>query len=75
MMKLASGAAPSEAPFNARAQLRSRHQPGPARVTPTRLGARVELGIPQRAVTPGQWAAFYDTEDRVLASAEIRRIL
>lgn len=69
------GAPPSGAPFDALVQLRSRHRPGPGRITPTRLGARVDLGTPQRAVTPGQWAVFYDTEDRVLASAEIRRIL
>jgi tRNA-specific 2-thiouridylase len=69
------GAAPSETPFDALVQLRSRHRPGPGRITPTRLGARVDLAEPQRAVTPGQWAVFYDTEDRVLASAEIRRVL
>jgi len=69
------GAAPSEAPFDALVQLRSRHRPGPGRITPTRLGARVDLAEPQRAVTPGQWAVFYDAEDRVLASAEIRRVL
>ena len=69
------GAAPSETPFDALVQLRSRHRPGPGRITPTRLGARVDLAEPQRAVTPGQWAVFYDAEDRVLASAEIRRVL
>ncbi len=66
------GMAPSGEPFDCRAQLRSRHDPGRATVFPNRLGARVTLTDPQKAVTPGQWAAFYDDDGCVLAAAEIR---
>jgi tRNA-specific 2-thiouridylase len=69
------GALPAQAdPFNCLVQLRSRHQPGPARVIPGRLGATVTLTEPQRAVTPGQWAVFYDQDGYVLAAAEIRGV-
>jgi tRNA-specific 2-thiouridylase len=44
-------------------QLRSRHQAAPARVRRTGEGeARVRFDEPQRAVTPGQSAVFYDGE-------------
>ncbi len=65
---------PQTEPFECLAQLRSRHHPGPARVIPGRLGATVTLIEPQRAVTPGQWAVFYDREGYVLAAAEIRTL-
>lgn len=61
-----------EAPFDCLAQLRSRHAPVPATVTPVRAGAEVRLHVPQRAVTPGQWAVFYDEDGYVLASAPVR---
>ncbi len=62
-------------PFDCLAQLRSRHTPGPARVVPGPASATVTLPEPQRAVTPGQWAAFYDDEGYVLAAAEIRTVV
>jgi tRNA-specific 2-thiouridylase len=52
-----------EAPFEATVQIRSRHEGARARVTP--LGkdrAEVCFSSPQRAVTPGQAAVFYDGE-------------
>lgn len=67
------GMVPQEAPFACLAQLRSRHNPGPAGVTPGPEGASVRLVQPQRAVTPGQWAVFYDDAGHVLASAMITR--
>lgn len=72
------GLPPQEAPFTCRAQIRSRHTAVPATVTPqftpgNKTGASVTLHEPQKAVTPGQWAVFYDDEDYVLASAPILR--
>jgi tRNA-specific 2-thiouridylase len=44
-------------------QLRSRHRAAPARVLRTGVGeARVRFDEPQRAVTPGQSAVFYEGE-------------
>lgn len=63
---------PQEHPFRAMVQLRYRHEPVPAQVIPRERDTRVLLGAPQRAVTPGQWAVFYDVQGTVLASAEIR---
>jgi len=60
--------------FDCLAQLRSRHTPGRARVQLGCASATVTLLDPQRAITPGQWAAFYDDEGYVLAAAEIRSI-
>lgn len=72
------GLPPQDAPFTCRAQIRSRHTAVPATVTPeftpgSKIGAAVTLDEPQKAVTPGQWAVFYDDEDYVLASAPILR--
>ncbi len=67
------GALPRQVePFDCLVQLRSRHVPGPASVVPGRASATVTLLEAQRAVTPGQWAVFYDNEGYVLAAAEIR---
>ncbi|MBI3119797.1 MAG: tRNA 2-thiouridine(34) synthase MnmA [Candidatus Hydrogenedentes bacterium] len=60
------------APFECRVQLRSRHTPAPATVTPTRHGAEVSLHQPERSVTPGQWAVFYDDAGYVLGAATIK---
>lgn len=66
------GMAPRDTPFDAWVQLRSRHEPAPAAITPVRAGGEVLLHAPQRAVTPGQWAVFYDQAGRILASAMVR---
>lgn len=65
------GSAPREAPFECRVQVRSRHDATPATVTPNADGAAVRFETPQRSVTPGQWAVFYDDEDFVLAAGVI----
>jgi tRNA-specific 2-thiouridylase len=57
-----SGAPPS-APLRAAVQIRYRHKAAPATVTPLPNGrARVCFDAPQRAVTPGQAAVFYEGE-------------
>lgn len=61
-----------ETPFACLVQLRSRHAPVYATVTPIRAGARIRLHTPQRGVTAGQWAVFYDEAGFVLASAPVR---
>ena len=64
-------ARPSET-FRATVKIRHKHEPAPATVEPldeTRL--RITFDSPQRAITPGQAAVFYDA-DRVLAGAWIR---
>jgi tRNA-specific 2-thiouridylase len=58
--------------FRAEVQIRYKHRAAPCLVTPLPDGAQVRLDTPQRSVTPGQWAAFYDAEGVVLAAAEIR---
>jgi tRNA-specific 2-thiouridylase len=59
-------------PIRARVKIRHKHEPAPAIVEA--LGnsqGRVLFDTPQRAITPGQGAVFYD-EDRVLGGAWIR---
>ena len=63
---------PQNNAFRALAQLRYKHKPVSAIITPGARGARAQLEIPQRGVTPGQWAVFYDGNGYVLASGEIR---
>ncbi len=58
--------------FQAQVQLRYRHVPVEARVAVGAGSACVQMDMPQRAVTPGQWAVFYDSDGHVLAAAEIR---
>ena len=51
-------------PIRVGVQIRHRHQPAAATVTPTREGhATVVFEAPQRAVTPGQAAVFYDGDE------------
>jgi tRNA-specific 2-thiouridylase len=58
--------------FRAFVKIRHKHEPAFATVEPLEAGcARVTFDSPQRAVTPGQAAVFYDG-DRVLAGGWIR---
>ena len=59
------------AAFRAAVRIRSRHEAAPATVEPAGVGAwRVRFDEPQRAITPGQVAAFYDG-DTVLGAGTI----
>jgi tRNA-specific 2-thiouridylase len=65
-----SGETPDEA-IRARCRIRYRHQEVPALITPLSEGrAKVVFDEPQRGVTPGQAAVFYDG-DRVLGGGWI----
>lgn len=66
------GMHPVQGRFHALVQLRYRHEPTPGIIAPDSTGARVRLETGQRAVTPGQWAVFYDADGDVLAAAEIK---
>jgi tRNA-uridine 2-sulfurtransferase len=68
------GLAPQTEPFEAWVQVRSRHAAVPATVTPGEQGAAVALHTPVSAVTPGQWAVFYDEAGYVLCSGIIETI-
>jgi tRNA-uridine 2-sulfurtransferase len=60
------------AEFRAFVKIRHKHEPAAATVAPLEAGfARVTFDSPQRAITPGQAAVFYD-RDRVLAGSWIR---
>jgi tRNA-specific 2-thiouridylase len=64
--------APPEASFRAFVKIRHKHEPAAATVEPLEGSrARIIFESPQRAITPGQAAVFYDG-DRVLAGAWIR---
>lgn len=60
-----------EAPFECFVQIRYLHTPVPATVGVTDNGLEVRFHTPVRAVTPGQWAVCYDSEDYVLAAGTI----
>ncbi|MBK6808831.1 MAG: tRNA 2-thiouridine(34) synthase MnmA [Sandaracinaceae bacterium] len=53
-----AGAMP-DGPFDASVRVRYRHDPAPARITPTAAGFRADFASPQRAITPGQAAVVY----------------
>jgi tRNA-specific 2-thiouridylase len=61
----------SPEPFRAAVKIRHKHEPSPATVHPLDASlARITFDAPQRAITSGQGAVFYD-EDRVLAGGWI----
>jgi tRNA-specific 2-thiouridylase len=61
---------PPREPFRAAVQIRYLHQAAPARIEPLDGGANVFFDQPQRSITPGQAAVFYD-EDTVLGGGWI----
>src|SRR6266568_3717541 len=64
--------APPAETFRAAVKIRHKHEPAPATVAPLdETRARITFDAPQRAITPGQAAVFYDGH-RVLAGAWIR---
>ncbi|MFA7692396.1 MAG: tRNA 2-thiouridine(34) synthase MnmA [Candidatus Hydrogenedentales bacterium] len=64
---------PQNEAFRALVQIRYRHRPVPCWVTPTSKGAEIRPDEAQAAVTPGQWAVFYDQQDCIVASGAIQR--
>ena len=64
-------AAPPPLPWRTLVQLRSRHAPAEAEVRVDHTGTvRIVFAAAQRAITPGQYAVFYE-HDRVVGSAVI----
>ncbi len=63
---------PQSEPFDCQVQVRYRARAVPCTAHPTDLGLTAHFCEPQRAITPGQWAVFYD-DDVVLAAGIIER--
>jgi tRNA-uridine 2-sulfurtransferase len=64
--------APPESPRRASVKIRHKHEPAPATIESLdENSTRITFDVPQRAVTPGQAAAFYDA-DVVLGGGWIR---
>lgn len=62
---------PPALPWQGRVQLRSRHAPAAARIDSSGPDCwQISFDSPQRAITPGQFAVFYE-EDRVVGSAVV----
>jgi tRNA-uridine 2-sulfurtransferase len=64
------GGRPPDVPFAASVKVRSHAAEAPATVTPLGDRARIDFEAPQRALTPGQAAVFYDG-DRVIGGGPI----
>lgn len=65
---------PERWPREVLARLRHRQRPAPARVELTDEGLRISMESPQFPSAPGQVAALYDTQGRVLAGALVREL-